>query len=625
MKFILAFLALLTPCLAMAQGTYWANTCSYADVNDCINGSGVGTCHPGSPTGSQATHTAVTGDTINIPAGSCTWGNNNSSDVGLSITNVGITLIGPGASGLTITDNEYKGSAGCGGPFIPLMDLNDSSNDFMRVSGFTVTQESPAGNCSESYETILAEGNSRQIRIDDMTINMEGVTFLRPATSSFGVMDHNTFNIDGNHIQGEFPIEVHLESYNGVGNYGDSSWAQADTFGTASAWYIETNTFNWPSSGSYPFPTGCFDSEDGGRLVFRFNTGCPFVAVHGTESSGRHRSARSYEIYNNSFAAVQNTNGNMYTGVFLRGGTGRIFNNTFTDASGGTSPYEQLVIVVNYRSTNTYANWAPWGAGYGGGGCDGRSPYDTNLLLAVVTGTASGSASGDSFVDSDSPGWTTNEWQNYSLRNTTKVWGSAIDSSGSNTATTEAAAQGPAHAWSAGDAYEINKVYPCIDQIGRGAGLLIQDLVSGDEEPVLQSTGNPGSPAEASDPVYEWLNSHNGTTSTTAIHVDTPVHIQNNRDYYEYTTSFNGTSGTGSGTLASRPSTCTVGVGYWATDQGNWNQSDSGGQGQLFVCTTTNTWSLYYTPYTYPHPLTLGQTTTAGPPSAPTGLTAEID
>ena len=54
-------------------GTYYANSCSYADLNDCINGSGAKTCHAGSQTGSQATHTAVDGDTINIPSGSCTW------------------------------------------------------------------------------------------------------------------------------------------------------------------------------------------------------------------------------------------------------------------------------------------------------------------------------------------------------------------------------------------------------------------------------------------------------------------------------------------------------------------------------------------------------------------------
>lgn len=98
-------------------------------------------------------------------------------------------------------------------------------------------------------------------------------------------------------------------------------------------------------------------------------------------------------------------------------------------------------------------------------------------------------------------------------------------------------------------------------------------------------------------------------------------HIQLNRDVYLYNASFNGTSGVGVGILANRPATCTPtpdaldaghgGVGYWATDQGSWNQSTSnpegvqfnGADGVLYRCSATNTWTVAYTPYTYPHPL----------------------
>lgn len=112
-------------------------------------------------------------------------------------------------------------------------------------------------------------------------------------------------------------------------------------------------------------------------------------------------------------------------------------------------------------------------------------------------------------------------------------------------------------------------------------------------------------------------------------------HVLVNRDFYNavsltHQTSasspFNGTTGMGIGTLANRPTTCTPtaqaedaghgGVGYWATDAGgNWNLSNgNANDGALYTCTATNTWSLHYTPYQFPHPL-IGGDVNPNPPT----------
>jgi hypothetical protein len=598
-------LALLTSILfvlaAQAQQTYTAASCNYSDVVSAVNQAG-------------------NGDTVTIPAGTCTWGTNSSSDSPLTIT-AGITLQGQGANSTVIIDNTLKGNANCQGT-TDLIYLAPSSNVPARITGLTITGKPPTYNCGESADHIHLAGQSHQIRIDDITFNL-GVTGINVGSDAWGVADHNTFN-DANDV---FPIAVHYEAWAGVGYWGDNSWAAADTFGQAGAWYVENNTFNLPGPS---FPVGCFDEEFGGRIVFRFNSGCPFVGMHGLDSSGRARSGRQWEIYNNSFAAPPvNQFCNMYTGIFLRGGTGFIFNNNFTDTAASSScagsvtsvAYVTLAQVNSYRSTGGYA---PWGYGATAStagaaeGCDGRGPFDTNKGTVYASGTASTGSSLDNLLASNA-GWTTNQWTaGYSLVNTTQGWGSIIVGNQSGSISTQAAQQpgeGVAHNWSSGDNFQILVSTPCLDQIGRGAGLLIQDSSGENGIPVLASTGAPGQANESSDPAYAWQNQHNGGSYIAAITSNNSPPILANRDYYDYASNFNGTTGTGSGTLANRPSSCTAGVGYWATDQGNWNQSGSGEQGEFFVCTATNTWSLYYTPYAYPHPLTQGSG--SGSPLAP--------
>jgi hypothetical protein len=93
-----------------------------------------------------------------------------------------------------------------------------------------------------------------------------------------------------------------------------------------------------------------------------------------------------------------------------------------------------------------------------------------------------------------------------------------------------------------------------------------------------------------------------------------PAYLWNNGTSYSYNQDgcsvHNGTVNWGTDVvLASSgttlPTTCTVNQSYWKTNEGgNWDTTHGGdNDGLLYKCTATNTWTAYYTPYTYPHPL----------------------
>lgn len=205
-----------------------------------------------------------------------------------------------------------------------------------------------------------------------------------------------------------------------------------------------------------------------------------------------------------------------------------------------------------------------------------------------------------------------------------------------------------------GSAWDQNSVtstgYACLDQPGRGPGDLLSynsaGPGSGSFPQKCNLTQNPGCtiftgqwPRQPLEPMYFWNNNASPASGWGGAFFSdgSGGRLTSNVDYYPAASGiqtspsspFNGKSGTGWGTLANRPSTCTTGVGYFATDQGNWNTStsnpygvnQSGASGVLYTCTPQGTWTTYYMPYTYPHPLTQGDPSA---PVAPTGLTALV-
>lgn len=167
--------------------------------------------------------------------------------------------------------------------------------------------------------------------------------------------------------------------------------------------------------------------------------------------------------------------------------------------------------------------------------------------------------------------------------------------------------------------------YPCLDGIGRGQTV---QALNGQAQPnrLNSATNTIAWPEQYLEPIYVF--DETGVTSWyTLDHV-----TEANRDVYLPNSSFDGTNGTGTGLLTNRPTACTAGPGgtygqsptgsygvaYFATDA-------NGGRGELYVCTTTNTWTAVYEPYIYPHPLDGGVAHASGTaPPAPTGLVGYV-
>lgn len=413
---------------------------------------------------------ASPGDTVVVPAGSAVW-------TGTLNIYQDIQLIGAGI-GQTIITNDVVGS---------LINWQTTSNGTCRLAGFDFEPGPPDAVQNSSTKAVCIFGNCHAFRLDDCLFDRLNEYNLWFAGWVYGVVDHCTFNAVCS------LMEIQMNNYGGQ-SYGDGSWADADYWGTTNALYIESCTFNGPAG----YHLGMLDGVGGQRVVVRYcnSTNCP-IGSHGTDSTTRTRSVRSYEVYNNNF--IYQTNGWPAWGqvVYMRGGTALIFSNTIW---GG---YQAVTCLADYRYIPV--QWPPFGQ------VTGNNPWDDNNPTMLDSGTASG-ANGSSVLVDGSKNWAPNCWvsstQPFILYDVTQGYGAIISGNTGNTISFSGSFgeyQGNnssgALLINSGDTYQIRQVYATLDQPGCGQG----DLLTG-ATPVDTVSGTANWPNEVSDPVYIWAN-----------------------------------------------------------------------------------------------------------------------
>jgi len=448
-----------------------AASCQYADV-------------------SNAAAQASAGDVVQLPAGTNWW----AETLGLN----GVSLIGAGTNLTVIIDEENRAVSA------QIINVNPVAGSFMEIAN--IQFDGGVTNTSANYNGCLAVyGTSgASWRIDHNVFNgLYGKNIVTYGDSD-SVIDHNTFY--------EKYISICCYGYIPNDNEGDISWATPPTYGLASSncLYVEnnyfTNTTTWLGS------VGATDGNGGGRIVFRDNTVMNDCwNDHGTESGGRVRSMRSFEVYGNTFTCPPSATSlyPIYAACMIRGGSGLIFSNAI-------SGYSAVAAIRNYRFTCSYYNeFDPFG------GANGLSPFDSNDPTLYLTGTSS-SPNGSSYLQVNGANWTGNQWYGYTVIDTNNGNFSQINSNTANTiyyigSTPATASVIPCTVltFNTGDVFQIRRVYASLDQPGRGSGDLLQDvnnswLTNGVLVTINTAIGTESWPNQALDGIYSWGNTLNG-------------------------------------------------------------------------------------------------------------------
>ena len=133
-------------------------------------------------------------------------------------------------------------------------------------------------------------------------------------------------------------------------------------------------------------------------------------------------------------------------------------------------------------------------------------------------------------------------------------------------------------------------------------------------------------------PSYIWNLTYQGSLNSITYINGSEKFITENVDFFQGDGTWD--QGVTSGAFANAPECNASNLyhGYWATDEGNWNQSQPGdigygtGDGVLYQCQNVSgsySWVEYYTPADYPHPLTKNPLIVEEFPTTPNNLHIE--
>ena len=277
-------------CFSSWATTYNAATCSQTDVQTAIN-------------------STSNGDTVIIPACSSTnWSS------GITISGKGIDITGSG------TPNTGSGTVGAGtstttlietgtSPFFSFTGLAYGQTAKVELLNLGTTQTSPVITGAVTFAGTCTSSGCAQVRVDNILFAtnewgaaLDGAPIV--VDNIFGVADHNS---ESDNTSSPFLTDISFDAWQGVGAYGDNSFANSSSFGTAQSFYIENNSVSGVrlTENDVAPPGG---AVGGARWVCRFNTvtnmsGNGICGGHGTAWGGRFRGERQQEVYYNTISA----------------------------------------------------------------------------------------------------------------------------------------------------------------------------------------------------------------------------------------------------------------------------------------------------------------------------------